>query len=716
MLNLTVAQILTSLVAIPAWTPFTICPGYLTAWFLDLHGFRRRSVAERLLWSVPLSLAVATIAALVISWSVSLTAAAAVLAVCLAATIGVVVREWGDRRRTGQRWVVGWHPGGGVALSLALVWVAFAILSLVDFGRHGQLYFSVTLQDMGSRVNWTQAVLRTGVPPMNPLYLYHHAAHLRQYYFWYVNCAVVTRLWHLPVRAVFMAGCVWSGFALAALTGLYLKHLLASGGRVRRHFLTCIALLGVTGLDILAVFVGIFFFGSSLPLDLEWWSRDQITSWMDSLLWVPHHIAGLACCMLAFLLAWKSKGASRREWVMAAALIGCALASAFGLSVYVTFAFFLVMVLWAIWQIAVERSPAPVGTMAGGGALSLLLLVPYLRELLHGSSDVQGGSLFGFGVREMIPPEWLLRTGRLEHLVAAHPVAARQAADWALLLPGYALELGFYLAVLLIFLIPAWRGRVRLSEGQRAMLFLAVATLPVISILRSQVISNNDFGWRAALFVQFPLLLLGAQLITDWNGAREKMMSDPGERTERLRPPAWLRVLASTALLIGILSTVSQVLALRFGLVMMEANMRALHKPEADRLSHTAWITTMGHRQLDARIPQSAVVQYNPHHLNQFFGVVDQLADRHQVAVSGDTDGCGSTLGGDPRGCPIMGAALDAIFHGASADQARHACRAFGIQYLVADVYDPAWNDSGGWVWTLPAVVADPEFRALDCR
>jgi hypothetical protein len=46
----------------------------------------------------------------------------------------------------------------------------------------------------------------------------------------------------------------------------------------------------------------------------------------------------------------------------------------------------------------------------------------------------------------------------------------------------------------------------------------------------------------------------------------------------------------------------------------------------------------------------------------------------------------------------------------------RATCLEFGVQYLVATVYDTAWKHRDGWVWTLPVVVADPEFRALDCR
>lgn len=719
MSSLTVTQIVTGLLAVPAWIPITLCPGYLAAWLSDLHGFRHRSVAERLMWSVPLSLAVSTIAALLVSWFASLMAAVAVFAVCAAAWMVIVIREGRDLRRSGRRWVIGWNPGGGTALLLACLWVALAVVSLVDFAAHGRLYLSVTMADLGPRVNWTDAILRTGVPPMNPLYFYEHAAHMRQYYFWYVDCAVIARMWHLPVRGVFTGSCVWAGFALAALIGLCLKHLLAAGAQLRRQFLACVALLSVTGLDLLAVILGIVFLGQLLPLDFEWWSRDQITSWIDSLLWVPHHIAGLVCCMLAFLLAWMARRASRRERIATVALIGCALASAFGLSIFVTFAFFLLMAMWAIWQIAVERSPAPVGYLAGGGGVALVLLAPYLRELLHASSGSAGAPrarLFGFGVREMIAPDRLLATPWFQHLAFAHPVAARQVADLILLAPGYVLELGFYLAVLLIFLVPAWRGRVRLNEGQRAMVFLAVATLPIITVLRSQLIANNDFGWRAALFLQFPLLLLGAQLVTDWSAIQKKRPDEPEGKIERLRTPSWLRSLASLALAVGIVSTASQVLSLRFGLVLMEARMHALHRPDADLLSRTAWIMTRGGELLDARIPQSAVVQYNPSHPDVFFAVVDQMTMTHQVAIVADDGGCGSPLGGDPQGCPLMATAFDAAFKGGSAEQARTACRDFGIQYLVADVYDPAWDDRSGWVWTLPAVVADPEFRALDCR
>jgi hypothetical protein len=69
----------------------------------------------------------------------------------------------------------------------------------------------------------------------------------------------------------------------------------------------------------------------------------------------------MVCCLFAFLLA----GMARKNIVQSVVLIALALASAFGLSIYVTFAFFLVMLVWAAWQMAFERVFRPALVLAG---------------------------------------------------------------------------------------------------------------------------------------------------------------------------------------------------------------------------------------------------------------------------------------------------------------------------------------------------------------
>ena len=248
------------------------------------------------------------------------------------------------------------------------------------------------------------------------------------------------------------------------------------------------------------------------------------------------------------------------------------------------------------------------------------------------------------------------------------------------------------------------------------MVFIAVTTIPIISFLRSWVLKSDDFGWRAALVLLFPLLLLASELIVEWRTT--DLITDSSADRSRLNAttPQAIRSMASLTLAIGVISTVSQALLLRLDLPMMEAEDRTAHRPYAGNLSHNAYISSIGFANLDASIPTSAVVQANPQSLNPFRVNIDIMEIKHQTAIVVDRPWCGSELGGDPSGCPTIAVAIDALFNGADADQARTTCREFGIQYLVARIYDPAWQDKQSWVWKLNPVVANEEFRALDCR
>jgi len=673
-------------------------------------------LVERFFWSLPLSIAISTIASVLIGKFVTLAAVVAFYLVSAALWLIVLGGEGLRLRRSGRKWAIGWRPLGGKGTMLLLIWIAVAILSLIDLQSNHQLFMSVTAWDHAARVNWTQSILRTGVPPANPLYYYGHSATMRYYYFWNVVCAGVGMMTHLPIRAVFIASCVWGGFALAALIGLYLKHFLVSEANLRRRFLLAISLLMVTGLDI-CVHLWNFVFLHFLPrADLEWWSAGQIASWLDSLLWVPHHVASMVCCMFALLLAWMDGQEGTRRQAASGALIAAALASAFGLSIYVAFAFFLVMLAWALWQIAIERTPRSPLLLAAGGAGAVVLLLPYLSELTHNSSEMHGGAIFTFAIREMFSPDGLLASHSFQLLAAGHPLAARNLANLILLLPGYSTELGFYFVVFLAYLVPAWRGRKPLTPAQRSLVFIVAVTLLIVSVMRSSVLATNDFGWRGALLLQFPLLLLAPDLLITWgflDHHRSKSIDCDGSPHGT---PYWIRFVAFLAIVVGVVGTLCQVLLLRFDLPLVEAIENANHKSEAGKMSHKAYFSSIGYAQLDASIPRDAIVQYNPGSNDALGGTVDLFGIDHQTAIAGDQPWCGSELGGDPSGCPAMASAIDSLFKGATAEQARATCSQYGIGYLVANVYDPAWNDRNGWVWTLKPVVSDEEFRALDCH
>ncbi len=390
---------------------------------------------------------VSTIASFLVGKFFSLSAVAVFLLGCAAVFLALLGKEWLEWRRTGAKWNIGVQPLGRTVPTLAIVWIVVVVLSLIDFESDHSLFVNIAIFDQSTRVNLTESVLRTGVPPANPLYFSGQPASMRYYYFWNVLCAfTVARMTHLPVRAVFISSCVWAGFALAALIGLYLKHFLGVGIRLRREFTISILLLTVTGLDICVYFWMVLFRHLPPLLDLEWWSTDQVASWFDSLLWAPHHVTSMVCCMFAFLLAHIAGKKANRSPFAVIALIAATLASSFGLSIYVAFAFFLVMLMWSVWQIFFERTPRPALTLAAGGVGATVLLVPYLRELLHTPSKMQGGALFGLSVREMFSPGPLLTWRPFQSLASVHPGAALYLAKLILLRArGYVFELGFYL-------------------------------------------------------------------------------------------------------------------------------------------------------------------------------------------------------------------------------------------------------------------------------
>jgi hypothetical protein len=712
-----VTQAAQSLAAIPAFLPATVCTGYAAAWLTNLQSFRGRSIVERLFWSIPLSFAISTIAAVLIGKALSLTAVIIFFATSGLLFIALVIGEHRRLQQSGMKWVMGWRPLGTRAFALGLLWIVIAISSLTDLQSDHQLFMSLTIFDHASRVNWTESILRTGVPPANPLYFYNQPASMRYYYFWNVICAAVARMSHLPVRAVYVAGCVWGGFILAAITGLYLKYFLAVGDRLRRQFLFTLSLIAISGFSSVITIWRVFFRHGGLPGPPQIWPVAQLNSWYDSLLFVPHHISSMACCMFAFLLVWMERTHRNRRPIAPACFIAAALASSFGLSIYVTFGFFLLMILWALWQVAAEHIFRPVVLMAIGGAGALILLLPYLSELRHGTSGTHegGGGLFTFAVRETIPPIGVLASGLMQGLAHAHPFLALSLSRLTLLPAGLAIELGVFLIALIVYLVPALRAHAPLSSAQRSLAFIAVAMLLISSLIRSNVLDINDFGVRSALFLQFVTLLMLSEILT-----ASKLAASLPETPAPAAPasaPRWLRMAIRSAVVIGVITTIHQAIIFRFTIPIAVAvtHMRPVNDPVAANISHNAYISAIGYRQLNALIPPNAIVQPNPASTNAFWALIDDVNIDRQRAISSDQPWCGSELGGDPSGCKPMAAAIDALFSGANADQARATCRTYHIDYLIARMYDPAWQNKQSWVWNLPSIVSNPDFRALQC-
>ncbi|HEX9199493.1 MAG TPA: hypothetical protein VF865_08030 [Acidobacteriaceae bacterium] len=707
-----------------AFAPVLLAPGYCLAWACNFLGFRKRPFEERLAWGITLSFGVVPIVAVELGKYASLSAVCRLASLCGVAFLAIAALDILRRERGNAiRW-----PFLGAAIGAA--WALFVVAALIDVGVGDRLYLSVTVFDHALRTAFVDAVMRTGVPPANPLFWPGHATPMRYYYFWYVLTAVAARLGGTTARQAMIASVAWSGLGLAAVLSLYCRHFLGTGlagenpfrsnGRRLPRYVLALALLAVTGLDILPAIVKAILRMPTDP-DMEWWSSDQVTSWVDSVIWVPHHVAGLVCCLFGFLLVWMSKGLTVTQRCLCGVIAGVSFASAFGLSTWVPLAFALVLLAWMLWALAwATESRERVPILLGAGLVAVLALLPYLHELratrsarttalstwasvseapvADGSIASDASHLLRFGFRRMIDIDGITGFGDFTRL---HPVTGpivRLPLRLFLLLPGYFIELGFFGLVLVIAVRAL--GRSKLDEPARTSLFLVAAALVVTTCLRSTVIDNNDFGWRSMLIAQFFLLLLAVL----W---REGTFGPPSRA---------MRTAMQAMLWIGLAGTVYQAVGLRIYLPMEEK----LGRPDERGLAERTMALRRGFEAMDQRIAKDAVIQFNTAQPSEFLRYAQVMHAGRQTATA--MPGCAAAFGGDPARCAGVERGVAALFSadklsGAmlSAAQAREECGALGVNYLVATRWDAVWQDSRGWVWTLPAVTDTGDVRAVEC-
>jgi len=664
-----------------------LSPGYCLGHWLELDaaaqgGFRRRGLREQMAWSVVLSFA-ATLPLVAVVWLGGMLAAEVVLV-----AIGVLAVVLFLRNRpvvdVSRREALVWGSIGGA-------WVVVVIFSLIDVGTGARLFMSVTSYDHGLRTAFVDAVMRTGVVPVNPVYWPGHDTPLRYYYFWYVTCGVVGRIAHISARQALVASCVWPVVGVGAMLALYGRYLLGWRGEVLwRRWGIGVALLSVTGLD-LPVVIFNRLAGGTISGDMEWWSIDMVTSWVDTFLWVPHHAAALVCCLLCLLLLWMASGeVLRKQRVAMAAIAGVSFAGAFGLSTYVAVATAGIVGCWVVWRLFCEGR---VRLLAAAGIAALvagLALGPYVAQLMQheaGQTQQTARHVLGLGVREMLDPEMLLPL--FQRMQRVHPVRAREIVALILLVPGYAIELGFFAVVLWL----AQRQREARSNGESTLLFWAWSGLAVASFVRSQVIVTNDYGMRASLLLQFFLLLLGIGVLAGSSG--------------------WLRKALLGLAAIGVCGSIYQVAMLRTFVGWSEAH----GDPAMRELAERNYALRDAYAALQGRVPREARVQYDSA-AGGYFVDAQMLNVGHQVIA--EQKGCNVSFGGEMSACAAVGSGVDQLFPGpgqrvpAAADAAG-LCQGLGVEYLVATQWDEAWKTPEGWVWHLPAVVERPGVRVVMC-
>jgi hypothetical protein len=685
MSNFTVADLVGSICGVLLFLPLMTAPGYTAAWFSNALGFRSLAFSWRVLISIPLSLALSPI---LTYWLGSLMGWTGVWGFYACASLLcalLLAGFFGHRRLSACFSELGSVPR--TAYALAAIWLAVSVISLVDVQIGHRLYFSGSVYDHSVRTAITDAITRTGVRPFNPFYDLGSLAPLRYHYFWFIACSLIDRLGGdiVNARQAIIASDVWSGWAFIATVPLFLRFVCnLERCNLRRTSFVALALTLVTGLDILPTIY--YWHRDEAFIDMEWWNNNQVTSWWDCALWVPHHLAGLTSGIIVLLLLWNA--ASQTNWKVHTSqsiLAGVALATMVGTSIYVALAIAVFLVLWTISTIVLREWRHALALTIAAPCV-LLLAVPYLLTLTHsgnGGSDSTATfvvpSLRHFGPLD----EWMAR-----HLVTE---ATSRLLRLVFLPINYLLELGLFLFSGIVYIY----RRVRNRSWDLSLTFtalLALTSIVICSTFRSAVIGNNDLGFRGFLPAQFILLLWTAELFTLAQPARL------GGYVHVWRSPIW-----GSLILLGTVGTLYQVSFLRLEGPLADLGIAPLNLSVDRQLGRRTYALRQAYASLHRILPAGAIVQNNPewNYDDYYYGL---YSDR-QTAVY--DPGCGTAFGGNIAECRAIYPRVASIFSkqaAANLEQVRALFDQLRVSAVLVKDIDGAWENRQDWVWhTSPA-------------
>ncbi len=694
--NYTASDLLLSAQAFALMPLFFFIPGFVLGWLLRVLDFRRRSFSEQVLLSTPLSLAVCPIATYLVWLSTSVGVVWFFYGGCWAIFPVVLAFQarrfrWSELRVSRYTWI---------ALGILAVWCLVILFSLVDLQIQDRLYSSVAANDYGFRVPITQALAQKGPPGVNPFFYPGREVPLRYHYFWMLLCSLPVRLFGIRALHAMWGATPWCAIGLMSMIPLFLKFFFGQTANLRRQTVIGISLLAVTGLDIIPTAASFVTMPLQIQGDMEWWN-EQVASWMDSVLWNPHHVSALVVCLLGFLLLWNARSACWRDRIIAVLIAGAGFATACGLSVFVTFTFAVFMAAWLLVTIH-EQKWLVAGLLSLSGILAVCFALPLLKMLLAPAGT--GSGFATFGIRPFHVGSVVLQ---LFHVVS--PLAYQAAHLFALPL-SYFFELGIFGIVALFRFRDSCRKIPSLSDAEKASWVMVLTSLLIATFMQSSVLGNpNDLGWRAFLPFQFITLLWAIPLVESWlyrDGGETACVPASGPLAIRR---SWLVAL----LVLGLIGTLYQVVCLRTYAIGVEKGQ--VLAPE--------WIeddANLGRRQLAIRelyeainqkLPKDIIVQQNPvcRHLTEHL----LYNERQRVAAM---RGCGANFGGNLRDCiDIIRNTFSFYRIPNSIQDLDSACRALSIDVIIATDLDYVWADRRSWVWRTTPIVANRFARAFAC-
>ncbi|MFN8412656.1 MAG: hypothetical protein U0Z26_09740 [Anaerolineales bacterium] len=652
-LNFALQDVLSAGIGFLLFPLVIVIPGYLIGWVFNLFEFRTQLFLMRFIISVLLSMAISPVFYYLIISTLSVEVALSMLIGQVLLFLFILFYEKPKFSLDSETIYFLW---------IFLGWSVFVILSLINIQWGNQLLLSVTSYDQTTRVSVIDAITRTGVPPINPGYYPGKSVRLTfLYYFWYVLCSLVDVIGgqFVDARGALNASSAWSGVALMAIVVLYIRLRSNDDNKINvRLSKIGIGLLAVSGLDVIPITLLVLSTGKIVG-SVDVWNT-WIVSWISSTLWVPHHVGALVSGVVAILISQSGRYQKTSRLYLYMFIAGVALASAFGMSVWVTFVFVVFWIIWAIILFFNKQSRSFAFSMAFSGFVTLVLSSSFLLGIFHVGSNSAGSFPISFEVRTLL---------QLESFVKDFP-AFTQSLIMLLALPiNYLLELGFFFVAGMYWFKIKGKKAIYSHPYYFAELLLFLVVLVIGSFLKS-TIGSNDLGWRSWLPGQFVLLIWGVDVLSDL----EYKMRFP----EFIPDAQKTRRLINIFIFLGILTTVTDASLLRVAWPLITGKVT----------NERYYSSRLAYDFLREKIPLDVITQNNPlHYIDRPSG----LYGTHQMVISdrtaygvlqNDFDNLASKVGilFSASKTPSWGV-FDVV------------CENYSISLIIYDDTDPIWNN-----------------------
>ena len=576
-----------------------------------------------------------------------------------------------------------------------------------------------------------------------------HPAPLRYFYFWYVVCADLARLLHLPARASLAASCVWAVLGIFSLCSSSRSNTCLGSELGPSQDAVCwsLAVFGIMGLDVHAYACSAHQPERFIRIsEIEWWHQDRTPSLTGSSgINSPHHLAAFAC-LLHDRATWflhstlRDNASSTRERqrnsdrrLLLASIFAGTVLSLRQLDASVLANGCCGQSLVIVWGSRPDTWQRQFRTRcrhsAGSGIVALVACTMAFYTSLQTTDGSEAVSANFISIR------W--RNYRLcshfyqtkYHLVtSAIALMNSDVIAQAGVLTINFFDLGFFFFVL-IHRIRHDANR-RLTALERALWAFVMGTaIPYFFLSSASIASPNDLGVDSGLLLRVLLQLWAVPLVYQvW---RERRRSATRSRH------GWAFTLAAATLFVGLAGEIFQVAWERiyFPLVGSQTLAKQLDILTTDHLAQRLFNIREAYRAVDRTNdspPASASVQYNPISPMQ---PALTFYSTHQIAAF--DPGCGTGYGGDYTACLAVMPRLLALYGntkggieraragndrqdgaaswGDTAEDAQAMCRELHLTFLIAESLDSVWLKPTSWVWTLDPLAANETVRVFRC-